>query len=228
MTATLHLSGYDLDVPFEPLPFEEFRRWTFSDAFPDLGRFDYLGSRVDIDMSPESLFTHGNVKTEIVAALRTRAKRDRSGEIFSDQTRVVEPTAGLSANPDVIFLAHEAILCGRVSLTRKSNRPGDSIEIVGPPDLVVEIVSDSSVRKDTRDLVGLYHAAGVREYWIVDARGEGVAFRLLARGADGWSEASPDAEGFRPSLVLGRRYRLDREIGPSGEWTYDLIERDLP
>ncbi len=222
----LHVAGYDVDIPTGPLSFADFRRWTLSDEFPEKGRFDYLRGRIEIDLSPESLFTHGTVKTEIVSVLRLRTKTDRSGEVFSDQTRVVGPDAGLSANPDVVFLSHEAIRGGRVSLTRKANRPGDAVEIVGPPDLVVEIVSDSSVRKDTRDLVELYQAVGVREYWIVDARGPRIVFRVLARGDGGWTESPPDTEGFLLSEVLGRGYRLDRNRGPSGEWSYDLLEHD--
>jgi len=38
----------------------------------------------------------------------------------------------------------------------------------GAPDWIIEIVSPSSRRMDYYTKVSLYHAAGVREYWIVD------------------------------------------------------------
>jgi Uma2 family endonuclease len=56
---------------------------------------------------------------------------------------------------------------------------GDYIEILGSPDLVVEIVSDSSVRKDTTLLRDAYWKAGVREYWLFDARGAEIRFDIL-------------------------------------------------
>lgn len=55
----------------------------------------------------------------------------------------------------------------------------------GPADLVVEIVSDDSVRRDRDEKYHEYAAAGVREYWVIDPRdGRRRAdfFRLLAEG----------------------------------------------
>ncbi len=111
-----------------------------------------------------------------------------------------------------------------MKLTPKEERPSDAIEILGPPDLVVEIVSDSSVTKDTVDLYRLYFDAGVREFWLIDARDEEISFRLLTRGSSEWQDVPADSDGFRTSDVLGQRYRLTRTAGRRGEWRYDLVE----
>jgi hypothetical protein len=63
-------------------------------------------------------------------------------------------------------------------------KPGGFIEVEGAADLVVEILSDSSVGKDTRRLPEAYAKAGVGELWLVDARRCGAGdeqpeFRLL-------------------------------------------------
>jgi Uma2 family endonuclease len=38
---------------------------------------------------------------------------------------------------------------------------------VGAPDMVVEILSPSSLKYDLRDKFDIYEAAGVKEYWVV-------------------------------------------------------------
>ena len=43
---------------------------------------------------------------------------------------------------------------------------------------MVEIVSDASVKKDTERLPAAYHAAGIREFWLIDARGVEVRFTI--------------------------------------------------
>jgi Uma2 family endonuclease len=55
--------------------------------------------------------------------------------------------------------------------------------IWGAPDLVVEILSPSTSRKDLREKYDLYQRSGVREYWVVDPPGRWVQQYILA--ADG-------------------------------------------
>lgn len=41
---------------------------------------------------------------------------------------------------------------------------------MGAPDFVVEVLSDSTKRKDATTKLVKYRDAGVREYWMVDAK----------------------------------------------------------
>jgi Uma2 family endonuclease len=53
---------------------------------------------------------------------------------------------------------------------------------IGAPDLVLEITSPSTARKDLKEKLALYERQGVREYWIVHPTDETVmVFRLNAR-----------------------------------------------
>lgn len=222
---TLHLADYDVEFPFGRLTFEEFRHWTLSDNFPERGRFDFLDGRIEADMSPESLYSHNKPKGRIYSVLDRRAEEDELGDVFGDRARVLVETVGLSCEPDLTFIANQSLESGCVTLTPRDDRPDDAVEIVGPPDLVVEVVSNSSARKDNHDLYALYFEAGIREYWIIDVRGAQAVFRLLIRSESGWSETAPDQDGFRFSQVFGHHYRLDRRRGRRGEWRYDLLER---
>jgi len=201
----------------------EFRAWALSDDFPERGRIDYIGGRIEVDMSPENLFFHGSIKTEVVGELRDIVRSAGSGYLFSDCTRVSSPDADLSAEPDVVYLSAESIDSGRVRLVPSAGGEPDSyVELEGAPDLVVEIVSDSSVAKDTKRLPISYWRAGIAEYWLIDVRRERLVFRIHARGADGYEAAPADAEGFQRSVVFDHRFRLERRRDARGRWVFDL------
>lgn len=74
---------------------------------------------------------------------------------------------------------------------------------MGPADLAVELISDSSVRRDRLEKFTEYAMAGVPDYWLVDPRrGRQQAF-FLRLGDEGVCEATPpDAEGRVHSAVL--------------------------
>ena len=109
---------------------------------------------------------------------------------------------------------------------RLDSAADDFVEIEGSVDLIVEIVSDSSVRKDTQELPIAYFAAGVREYWIADARGDELVFHLHHRGSDQFEPTKRDHKGFQRSAVLDRRYRLERGRDQHGFWRFELIDRE--
>ena len=50
---------------------------------------------------------------------------------------------------------------------------------IGAPDLIVEVLSPSTLRMDWNRKMMLYEKAGVREYWIVDPRTKTVSVFLL-------------------------------------------------
>lgn len=203
-----------------------FRRWAASDEFPDRGRIDFLAGRIEVDMTPEELDAHGSVKIAVIFALEGLVRGARSGRLYSDKVRVSSPKTDLSVEPDIVFISKRSLASGRVRRVPKARaRPGRYVEIEGPPDLVMEIVSDSSVAKDTQELPPAYWQAGIDEYWLADARDEVPDFRIHHRGPAGWEPAPADAEGFQHSAVFGRWFRLTRQIEEDGEPLYDLETR---
>ncbi len=215
--------GEDFLIPAEAHSFAGFRRWSQSGQFPDRGRIDYLAGKIEVDMSPEKLYTHGAVKTAIGARLHALIAERDLGTVYVDRTRVASPAAELSAEPDVTVVLWSSLEAGRLrEVPSAAGAEGDFIEIEGPPDLVAEIVSDSSVRKDTRRLPPLYAAAGVPELWLIDARGEGLRFTIHRLAAGAYQPAPPDANGWIHSPLLGRRVRLTRRRTHLNRWAYEL------
>jgi len=215
-----------VEIPLNLGSLADFRRWATSDEFPERGRIDYVAGRIEVDMSPEDFFCHGTLKTEIVGVLYRRVKRGDLGHMVTDRTRVSNVEAGLSAEPDIVFVAHATLDSGRARLISKAgSKPGHYVELEGAPDLVVEIVSDHSVTKDTQRLPKSYFEAGVREFWLADARGENLVFQIHWRTASGYQTVEPDSDGFQPSAVFECGFRLDGRRNAKGEWTFDLRER---
>ncbi len=215
-----------VEIPLNLQSLAEFRRWALSDGFPQRGRIDFLAGRIEVDMSPEDFFCHGTLKVELIRVLSQRVKDAGSGHLVTDRTRVSCPDADLSAEPDIVFVSNESLDTGRARLVAAAaGHPRRYVELEGAPDLVVEIVSDRSVVKDTRRLPEAYFKAGVGEFWLADARSEQLVFLIHRPGPSGFQPVEPDSDGFQDSAVLGCRFRLDGRRDPRGNWTFDLHER---
>jgi hypothetical protein len=65
----------NLRIPEDAFTFEGFQRWIDSGEFPETGRIDFLEGDIDVDMSPEDLFTHGTPKTAISSKLHILVAR---------------------------------------------------------------------------------------------------------------------------------------------------------
>lgn len=215
-------SAENNEIPRGALTFEGFHRWVESAAFPETGRIDFLDGQVEVELSPEELFSHGLVKGAIHAGLHELLAESEIGEVFTDSARYTSRTAGLSAEPDVIVVLDESLQSGRVRYVSTGGRPGRFSEIEGAADLVVEVVSDSSVDKDTRRLPRLYALAGVPELWIADARGSDLQFQAYALRGESYVRIEPDADGWIGSERLGYLFRLTRRRTSRGTWRYSL------
>ena len=168
-------------IPTRAATLAGFRAWALSDEFPERGRLSFINGELFIDMSPEELETHNKVKTEVGFASANLNKELDLGEFYSDGTLVTNEAADLSTKPDGTFATWRSFEAGRIRLTTREDRPGQYVELRGPPDWVLEVVSRSSVAKDTRVMREAYHRAGVPEYWIIDARSDAIGFQVLRR-----------------------------------------------
>ena len=205
-----------------------FRRWARSGAFPEKGRIDWVAGGVEVDMSPEDLNTHGTPKGGLQRDISTLIESSDRGFVLTDSSRLSSRPADLSAEPDIVAVLFESVESGRVKLVQKSNaEQGRYVEIEGAADLVVECLSDSSEDKDTRRLKEAYARAGVREYWLVDARVAPPLLTIFRLAGKSYREVSARADGFRPSVVLGVAVRLVRRPPRADVVRYRLETRPL-
>jgi Uma2 family endonuclease len=201
-----------------------FRRWTRSQDFPEYGRISFIGGEVIVDMSQEEITTHALVKTELIRVLASINVEEKLGKVIGDGALIVNLRATVANIPDTVFVSYESLRSGRVKLTPRKGDPDKKIELVGTPDLVVEIVSNSSVVKDAEQLREAYHAAGIPEYWLVDARGEEIVFQILVHRRENYVSAA-NRDGWVRSRVFAREFRLVREKDPVELWDYRLHAR---
>jgi Uma2 family endonuclease len=209
----------NVSIPANITDVEAFRRWAHSDDFPEHGRFSFLRDELWVDLTMEQAFTHNRVKTRINGVLDELVVSGSLGYYFSDRMLLSHPDAELSTEPDGMFVSYDAIRTGRVQLLEGAE--GGYVELLGAPDMVLEVVSKKSVVKDTKVLRQLYWEAGVPEYWLIDARGETPLFDLLRRQARGYALARRQG-GWARSAVFGRAFQLTQQADPLGHPQFDL------
>ena len=207
-TGALHVFG--LEIPHAIDTLDGFRAWVsaLGDAAP---RVSFHRGTVHVEMTPQDFTSHEPVSTTINAALVIRARDLDLGRYFTPPSWFTSIEAGLSTEPDGFFATWESFRSGRLRVN-----PGRPTELLGRPDMALEVVSATSEKKDLRDLVEGYAQAGVQEYWIADARGPEARLRILALESGRYADRTGDGEGYLTSGVFGALFRLVRVSDPSG------------
>ncbi len=213
--------GVCLRIPRNAFSLKGFREWVLSDDLPEKLRVTFVDGEIYLDMSKEELQAHAFAKAEIVRVLLNLNREMNMGRFCLDGVLVSNEKAKVSNNPDAVFMSWDSLEEGRVRLVKGKRKPGQLMEIEGSPDWVLEIMSDSSVKKDTKKLRSAYWRAGILEYWLVDARQPEINFQVLNLRKKGYV-ASPGKGGWQHSRIFQRHFRLIRQISRLGLWEYTL------
>ncbi|MEI9898340.1 MAG: Uma2 family endonuclease [Chthoniobacter sp.] len=131
------------------------KHWTFADLvqFDETERYEIYNGRL-IPMAPSPNAFHQRLVSRLHLLLAGFVQTRDLGEVFVAPFDVVLAEDN-TAQPDLLFIAME-----------NANIVKDWV--FGAPDLVVEILSPSSIRRDRYDKQTQYARFGVKEYWIVD------------------------------------------------------------
>ena len=121
-------------------------------------------------MSPAANLDHSGIIMRLGMIIGTHLSNNKSGYVYPDDVDV-HFSDGSLYKPDlvVVLKSNEKILAGQKN-------------IYGAPDMVVEVLSHSTRKKDLTIKKDTYEAQGVREYWIVDPRAKSVMVYLLKDG----------------------------------------------
>jgi len=123
--------------------------------FPDDGQRHEL---IDGEhyVTPSPIDKHQRIVGNFYFLIRSWLERNRVGEIFLSPFDVVFTRYDV-VEPDLLYLSHAR---AREVLT--------AANVQGAPDLVIEIGSPSTRKRDKTIKKRLYEREGVSEYWIVD------------------------------------------------------------
>lgn len=174
-------------------------RFTYEDflLFPNDGKRHEL-IEGDHFMTPSPTTKHQRVSGNLFNALANFLKSRRDGEVFAAPYDVILSDEDI-VEPDLLFIS-----ATRAAIITEKN-------VQGPPDLVVEILSDGTRKLDEVVKRKLYERYGVREYWVVDPDLETVKIHRqtdqgYVRAAELAREAndvltSPLLQGFQAPLA---------------------------
>ena len=151
---------------------EKTKSYTYADyaRIDDGNRYELIHGELCV-MEPGASQYHQSTNGELYRQF-ANFLLDKPCEVFHPPFDVCLNAKGdddtIVVQPDIVVVCDTAILDGK-----RCN---------GAPDLVIEIVSPSSARRDTLIKSNVYMKAGVREYWIVDPTDKLVRVCLLKAG----------------------------------------------
>lgn len=164
--------------------YEEWLAWGGDAEF----KSEWVDGEAIVHMSTKVL--HARLSGFLFVLLSQYVRFTRLGEVLAE---TIEMRIGrVSRVPDILFVATEH--ADRVTERRLEE----------PADLVIEFVSADSVERDRDEKFREYQAAGIPEYWLVEARpgpraGEAEFFRLVD---DVYRPVALDADGRYHSAVV--------------------------
>jgi Uma2 family endonuclease len=141
------------------------RIWTYRDYIKlnDDKRYEVIEGRL-VEMAGAS-FEHQDILSEIFIRMREFVKRNNLGKVIPSPFDVILSDENV-VQPDIVFISKN-----KLHLIKQS--------LFGIPDLVVEIVSESSKKKDKIIKKKLYEKFGINEYWVVEPNDKKIIVHVI-------------------------------------------------
>lgn len=140
---------------------------------------------------PAPRYGHQSVVTRTTVILDQHVRFTKQGIVLVSPIDVVLDEAKcLVVQPDVIFIAND-----RAHIIRE--------QVWGAPDLVVEVASRGTQRRDRTIKVGWYREYGVRECWLLDPSRHTVVVVNLAAAGGARSSRFEGSQTIQSSVLPG-------------------------
>jgi Uma2 family endonuclease len=168
---------------------EDFERWVQERPMSDANRYELFDGR--IVMTPPATLRHARIEAEIARLLANHVADARLGIVLGSSAGYVLPS-GEILEPDCSYVSNARLASG------PEPDPNRFVTIV--PDLVVEILSPATARRDRTEKKDIYERSGVGEYWLVDLTANEVV--VYHRGESGFTAPRAFTIGRIASEVL--------------------------
>ena len=137
-------------------------KFTYKDycTWPEDERWELIDGTA-YDMSPAPLLDHQRIAGNIFTSIKIYLS-DKECEPFIAPFDIFFPETEDQDINDVVTVVQPdiSVICDKSKLMSRG--------CFGAPNLLIEILSPSTMKKDLRQKFDLYQNSGVREYWIVD------------------------------------------------------------
>jgi Uma2 family endonuclease len=145
--------------------YADYLKWQFDEIV------EIIKGRV-YKMSPAPLRYHQQISVRITSDIDQYLRR-KMCKVYSAPFDVRFPVNG-EEGEDAIYTVVQPDICVVCDLEKLDDKG-----CLGSPDMIVEIISPSTAKKDTNEKYNLYESAGVREYWIVFPKERFIMVHLL-------------------------------------------------
>lgn len=168
--------------PVGKVTFEEFIEWCDEDI-----RAEWVDGDIELMPSPVSL-DHQDIAGFLDQTLGLYVTARDLGKTVLAPYVMHLAHISRGREPDLIFVKKERLHL----LTR--------LYLDGPADLAIEIISPSSLKRDTKIKLKEYERAGVEEYWLLDPDAKTAVFYQLEGNT--YRSVKPDRNGIYHSRVV--------------------------
>ncbi len=176
------------------------KRYTYADylTWAD-GKMRELIHGIIKKMSPAPSLEHAEVSSNISWNLGSLIRKNKGNcKVFSAPFDVRFPKQGEMADNkiDTVVQPDICIVCDLSKLDHRG--------CCGAPDMIVEILSPSTFRKDVTEKFALYESSGVREYWIVHPSDKAITTFILQKDGKYDAGTTYEWEGKVPVHILNQ------------------------